>query len=224
DRHSNRGPYRNVPVSEDWLAAIGDMLDDDLVSLTWVTQAAAREQLGELMVAAAQAVVDDQQMSRDGFAWFRSSAAQITAHRHGLTLDGQGLSPLMTSAAKLLPPASRHTGDRFWVTQTREVHTATAAAYGLLLVADPHDPQTQLRGGRMLERVHLGATVRGLALQHMNQITERIDRVLSLGKPAVFAPLLDDVAGRPGRQVLAAFRPGHPTAAGRATPVAPPPR
>jgi hypothetical protein len=47
--------------------------------------------------------------------------------------------------------------------------------------------------GRLLQRVHLAATANGLALQHMNQITERVDREASLGKPATFAPRLDAV-------------------------------
>ena len=47
--------------------------------------------------------------------------------------------------------------------QTRDVHTKTAAAYGVITVADPHDPAIQLIGGRLLQRIHLGATHRGLA-------------------------------------------------------------
>ena len=44
------------------------------------------------MVEAARAVVADDAMSRDGFAWFRADADAVEAHRDGLTLDGQGLS------------------------------------------------------------------------------------------------------------------------------------
>jgi hypothetical protein len=77
--------------------------------------------------------------------------------------------------AKLLPAPSRASGDTFWVDQTRTGHTRTAAAYGVLLVADSRDPAQQLAGGRLLQRIHLAVTARGLALQHMDQITERID-------------------------------------------------
>ena len=64
--------------------------------------------------------------------WFRGSNDEIQRHRDGLMLDGQGLSPLVLGVAKLLPASSRADGDQFWVKQTRTVHTATAAAYGVI--------------------------------------------------------------------------------------------
>ncbi len=124
----------------------------------------------------------------------------------------------MTSVAKLLPASSREDGDAFWVDQTRKVHTKTATAYGVLTVADPHDPAQQLAGGRLLQRIHLAVTARELALQHMNQITERIDRDLSLGRPPVFGPRLAALVAQPGREPLVAFRLGRPVRAGRLSP------
>ena len=129
--------------------------------------------------------------------------------------------PLITSVAKLLPASTRESGDKFWIAQTRDVHTATAAAYGLILVTDPREQAQQMLGGRLLQRIHLSATARGLALQHMNQITERIDRDSALGRDSVFGPRLQTLvaaAGRPGLQVLSAFRIGHPVRGGRRTP------
>ncbi|GAA0223060.1 hypothetical protein GCM10009539_05330 [Cryptosporangium japonicum] len=167
------------------------------------------------MVDAAEAVVADDAMSRDGFAWFRGDADAIEAHRDGLTLDGQGLSPVMLTAAKLMPATSRADGDAFWVEQTREVHTRTAAAYGLVLVPDPRDAVHQLTGGRLLQRLHLAATVAGLGLQHMNQITERIDRE---GPSSRFGTRLASIVGRPELEVLATVRIGYPERAARRSP------
>ena len=45
----------------------------------------------------------------------------------------------MLAVAKILPASSRTAGDRFWLDQTRTVHTATAAAYGVITVANPDD-------------------------------------------------------------------------------------
>ncbi|TMR95486.1 hypothetical protein EJK15_28445 [Nonomuraea basaltis] len=170
------------------------------------------------MIEAAQAVVSDAEQSRDGFAWFRASADDIEARKDGLTLDGQGLSPFITAIAKLLPASSRESGDAFWVEQTRTVHTATAAAYGFVLVSDPRDPVQQLAGGRLLQRVHLAATAGGLALHHMNQITERNDRDLSLGREPLYASRLAALAHSPGLEVLATFRLGYPVREGRLSP------
>jgi hypothetical protein len=74
-----------------------------------------------------------------------------------------GVSPLVLGVAKLLPASSRTAGDRLWVNQTRTVHTATAAAYGVVTTASPDDRQTQLNAGRLLQRIHLTATCRGIA-------------------------------------------------------------
>jgi hypothetical protein len=65
----------------------------------------------------------------------------------------------------------------------------------MITTTAPHDRRVHLTAGRLLERIHLGATAAGIALQHMNQITERIDRVASTGAPASFAPWF--AAGRP---------------------------
>jgi len=174
------------------------------IAVHWVTEDDDKARLGRLMVDAAVAITGDRQQSEDSFAWFRSSNDDVQRHRDGLTLDAQGMSPVIATLAKLLPASSRSAGDRFWVTQTRKVHTKTAAAYGVVIATDAHDITTQLVGGRLLQRVHLSATHEGLALHHMNQITERIDRESRIGQPQElarrFAGLLPDGArARAGR-------------------------
>ena len=130
-------------------------------------------------------------------------------HRDGITLDAQGMSRPLRSLAKLLPATTREAGDKFWVDQTRDVHTKTAAAYGVLTAADPDDRATQLTTGRLLQRIHLTATSRGVALHHMNQITERMDREQQVGAVATmgsrFAAMLP-----PGARPLVTFRVGYP--------------
>ena len=173
--------------------------------------------MSELMVEAAVAITRDEQQSRDAFAWFRSSDDAIQHHRDGLTLDGQGLSPVVRTIAKLGPGSSRSGGDEFWVRQTREVHTRTAAAYGVITVDDAMDRRAQLVGGRVLQRIHLAATNDGIALHHMNQITERIDREQELGHPATFGPRLGALLPG-GVQPLVAFRVGIAERAGLRSP------
>ena len=142
----------------------------------------------------------------------------IDTRMDGLTLDAQGLTPVYLAIAKILPATSRTAGDTFWLDQTRTVHTATAAAYGVITVADPNDPALRLIGGRLLQRIHLAATVQRLGLQHMNQITERIDREASLGPPSKFASAMDQLLDQPDRHALCTFRIGHPERAGRLSP------
>jgi hypothetical protein len=210
-RHSNRGPYTTQAVSTESLAALSAQTDGLLgVSVRWFTSASEMAAMSSLLIDAAAAVVGDEQQSRDGFEWFRNERAEIDAHRDGLTLDGQGLAPLMLSVAKLAPASSREAGDAFWLDQTRTVHTRTAAAYGVITVADTTAPEQRLTGGRLLQRIHLTATSRGIALQHMNQVTERIDRELELGAPATFGPRLQALLAPSGDSVLSTFRVGYP--------------
>jgi hypothetical protein len=216
-RHTNRGPYAPTPVAPAALAALTDPVPPDGLALHWISEPRPRAELGALLVDAAEALVADEQQSIDNFAWFRPDNDAEQRHRDGLVLDGQGFSPVQLAVAKLLPPSSRSAGDRFWVNATRDVHTATAAAYGVITTPAPDDRRVQLDAGRLLQRVHLRATAAGLALHPMNQITERIDREAASGGPATFAPrfaaLLPD-----GARPLLAFRVGHPVRDGRPTP------
>lgn len=218
-RHSNRGPYTAAPVPAGLLTTLAAHAAGlNGVAVRWFTTAAEKGVLGSLLVDAARAVTLDTRQSTDAFVWFRNDRDDIDRHRDGLTLDGQGLAPLTLTAAKLLPAESRSAGDAFWLTQTRTVHTRTAAAYGVITAADPADPATRVTGGRLLQRLHLAATAAGLGLQHMNQITERIDRERSLAAAATFAPAFDTFLAQPGRHPLATFRIGYPVRAARLSP------
>ena len=87
----------------------------------------------------------------------------------------------------------------------------TAAAYGLLSVEDPGDAESRLQVGRAYQRLHLWATANGLAMQPLNQVTERIARDRSQGRTSPFeAPLAGLTPS--GRTALFTFRIGHPTA------------
>ncbi len=216
-RHTDRGPYDTREVLQEDLAQLVDTAELTGADVHWVTRPTDVAAMGELLVDAAAAVIADEDQSRDGFAWFRGSDDEVQLNADGLTLDAQGLSPLLLSAAKLLPASSRSAGDAFWVDQTRDVHTKTAKAYGVIVVAGPDDRAVQLTAGRLLQRIHLTATSRGISLQHMNQITERIDREQVTGAPASFGPRFAEFLP-PEVAPLVTFRVGYPTQAVRPSP------
>ncbi|MET9460880.1 hypothetical protein ABZY05_38435 [Streptomyces canus] len=207
-RHTNRGPYTSAPVDLSGFTEQSSRVHG--ASVLWITDEQARQRLGRLYVEATEAITADTAQSTEAFTWFRSSRDSIDKHRDGLTLDGQGLSGLTVFAAKLLPAQSRKDGDDYWVKATREVHTATAAAYGVITVDDVTDRTAQVNGGRLLTRMHLTATTLGLGLHHMNQITERIDRDTTAGHPDVFSARWAALLGRPASTGLLSFRIGHP--------------
>jgi len=199
------------------LSALVDGTGLDGLAVQWITDPARRSAMAELLIDAATALTADQQQSQDGFVWFRGNNDEVQRHRDGLVLDGQGMSPLMLSMAKLLPASSRAAGDQFWVDQTRTVHTATASAYGVITSTTPDDRRTQLDAGRLLQRIHLTATSRGVALHHMNQITDRIDRESSIAAAPTFAPRFAALLP-PAARPLLTFRVGFPVRAARPTP------
>ncbi|HEY5878844.1 MAG TPA: hypothetical protein VIU11_08030, partial [Nakamurella sp.] len=221
ERRTNRGPYRSEAVDPALLAELAGLAGpaDAGTGVRWVTDDGSRQALGELLVDAAQAIVDDDAMSRDGYSWFRPSTSAADAHRDGLTVDGQGLAAPLRAVAKLVPSmTSRSLSDATWVKQTRNVHTKTAAAYGVVLVDDPYDRAHQLAGGRLAQRVHLTATTKGLALQHMNQITERIDRDRRSDLPGDYPARLAGIVGDDAARVLCIFRVGWPARPGKPSP------
>lgn len=217
ERHSNRGPYLSTVVPQ---SVLGDLAGHDLggAEVRWFTSAVEKAQLSALIVAATRAFIADRKQSEESFSWFRNNRDDIDRHRDGPTLDAQGLDTVTLTLAKLLPASSRTAGDQFWLNQTRTVQTATAAAYGIITVSDADDVPSRLTAGRLLQRIHLSAAARGIGLQHMNQVTEQIDRERDRGVPATFAPRLENLLSRPGRSPVVAFRIGYPVRSARPSP------
>jgi nitroreductase len=212
-RHTNRYAFvadKDVPTAAlAAMAGLGDASTSD-ARVLWFSSNAQRSQLSSLLVAATEAIIRDPDQSRSDYQWFRQTWDAIQRQRDGITIDASGLPELTQALAKLLPAQSRQATDDAWLTATRDRHTKTAAAYGIVAVRDATDNRQRLGGGRLLEQVHLWTTGNGIALHHMNQLTERADRERELQIKLQFgdalAQLLPD-----GWQALSLFRIGYPT-------------
>lgn len=219
-RHTNRGPYeiaRSVPVDLlDGSAALGADLPDTRV--VWFSSPDARKRVGELIVAATEAIIADRQQSADSAKWFRTSWQQLQTLRDGITLDAQSLPRFINAAAKILPPLSQESADQAWLQATRERHVATAAAFGLITVPNARDNAMRIRGGRLWQRMHLWATTKGLAVQPLNQMAERADRELQLGIEPRFGTALKELVADANSEALMPFRIGYPTVAAKPSP------
>ncbi|NOY55557.1 MAG: hypothetical protein GXP34_06175 [Actinobacteria bacterium] len=176
------------------------------------------DRYGELLVAATEALIADLEQSAASAKWFRHSWDDIQAQRDGITLDAQGMSVLRTAIAKMLPAGSRQRNDDYWLMALRDTQVVTAAAYGIILVPDAAATESRLIGGRTLQRIHLAATENGIALQHMNQLTERADRELQLGLAPTFGNALEQLVGGDALQPLVAFRVGYADREARPSP------
>lgn len=209
-RHTNRFAFASRSVSARLLDQLAALNDDDAVGTVWFTTRTDRLHVVDLMVAAARALVADQQQSDDSSRWFRGTWQAVQEHRDGLTLDAQGLSPAVGVLAKLLPEQSRQQQDAFFV-QGIQNQAGSAPALGLLVVRDSHNNVQRLRAGRLWQRMHLWATTQGLAMQPLNQMSERADREASLGIEPRFGSALRGLVSDRSWEPLMPFRIGHPT-------------
>jgi nitroreductase len=212
-RHTHRAPFettRKLPQST--LSALDqEVAGIQGAAIVWITSDMAKRQVGQLIVEAAQAIAADHEQSIDSFRWWRDSWSDIQTYKDGMTIDAAGLSPLVTALGKILPPQSREQNDQAWIQQTRDNNVKTAAAFGIVVVRDATDNAQRIAGGRLYQRLHLAAVNRGLAMQPLNQITERIDRERFLALSPRFTQAAADLMPEPSWQPLMSFRAGYPT-------------
>jgi nitroreductase len=195
-RHTSRGAYRaDKAIDAETLRRLRDLVSSEAVQLAYVQDRGARGELGALIVEATERIITDPEMSADSARWFRGGRRDIAAHRDGITVDTAGLSPVMTVAAKLLPDADATTADQYWLATTRENQVPTAPLLGVLMVRDRLDMAAAIEAGRAWQRLHLAATLAGLAAQPLNQPVECIDRNAILGRPDSFMTGLAKLAG-----------------------------
>jgi len=210
-RRTDRGPYRDAPVSPVLLRSLADLASGPEVRVVFLSDDGARHELGPLIVDATRRIIADPEMSRDSYRWIRIGRRDILTHRDGITIETSGTTRLATIGAKLLPDLDESTIHRSWLATTRDVHTATAAVYGLVLVRDRLDMVQAVAAGRAWQRLHLAATAQNLALQPLNQPVEMIDRNQMLGRSDTYGPALARLAQAGDWEPTFVFRLGHPT-------------
>ena len=208
-RHTNRGAYDTErPVTQRQLDALGGLVDAPGVELVWFTTAEDKHVFGDLTTRATARIIADPRQAADDFAWYRTEWDEIQAKKDGITIDPSGQSALVRSLAKMLPVSRKQNNDG-WLKGTRETQIPTAAAFGTLLVRDPLDPLQRLRVGRIYQRMHLAATAKGLGMQPLCQVLERIDRERSAGLPPDFTTAMAAMLPTRWHPVMT-FRIGYP--------------
>jgi nitroreductase len=208
-RHTNRGPYRDQAPAPEQLRVLRDLTTAPNVRVIFISENGARRELGSIIVNATERIIADPEMSMDSFRWIRTGRRQVEAHRDGITIDASGTSRLQTIAGKMLPDFGAARTDQIWLETTRDVHTATAPVYGLILVPDRMDMPQAIDAGRAWQRLHLAATAQGLVAQPLNQPVEMIDRNQMLGRNDEFGPALAALARAEGWEPTFVFRLGY---------------
>jgi hypothetical protein len=209
-RHTNRGPYDPTrPVTAQVGAALGAQVREASTSLELFDATSARGRaFAGAIVESTEALIEDDVFMRATDAWFRWTPREVVEHRDGPALDCAGLSPLKRVAAQLGPRPSEASFRSSWLDSTREVHLATAPTFGVIAVRDPSRAAQLVEAGRLYQRIHLEATLRGIAMQPLDQRLELVDRARQRGLAAPGATSVD-LAPR-GFVPIMMFRAGTP--------------
>lgn len=216
-RHTDRAAYDAATIERGVLDEFAGLADDPSVSLVWLDAGPAKAQFADLTVRATEALIADPDQSGDDFAWYRQDWGEIQRRKDGITMDTAGLSEPVRLAVRALPPSDRAALQPGWVDATRDRHVATAAAFGLVAVHDRSDTAQLLVAGQIFQRIHLAVTTRGLALQPLNQVPERVDREMSAGLDPAFTSSMAGLTAT-GLDVVMAFRIGHATVMANVSP------
>jgi hypothetical protein len=100
--------------------------------------------------------------------------------------------------------------DAAWVEMTRTVACGTAAMFGLIMVRGSRtDHRLHMEAGRLWQRTHLEATLRGVAMQPMNHHIEVIDYETSSEGTSSVASRLNLGATWKGWEPIFGFRAGY---------------
>ncbi len=219
-RHTDRGPYDNdrpLPAdTEAVLSRLAGRRKDP--AFTLLGPGTERDRLGELIIEATERIGSDAEMIQDSHRWYRHQYDAIERYRDGVTLETAGLSPMLTTVARMLPRPSAAANHGYWLDSTRNVQVPTATAFGLISVTDPHESAQALHVGRVWQRMHLWATTRGLAVQPINQAPEVADRERQFGDEAHMARKLRGFGTGAGLEPTFVFRLGFPTRPASASP------
>lgn len=217
-RHTHRGAYdpkRPIPVE---LHREMQALANSENTLYLLTENQRKTRFADLTIEATEAIIADEEMTKDSARWFRFNPAAIAKHRDGVTIDAFGLPPLLNATVKMLPSPGPEQADQQWLDATRDVQLATAPLFGIIAVRDLYQREIALSAGRLWQRLHLWATARGLAAQPINQLPEMVDREAQLGQPPRTADKLADLTGDPSWRPTFAFRLGYASMSARPSP------
>ncbi len=217
ERHTNRYGYdRTRPLPDAWRRLAAELDVGEEVRVFLFEDGEKRRLFDAAVVVATEAINADKVMIADSDRWFRSSSAEIDAHRDGPTLDAAGLSFFALTFARLFP-VSAETSHQAWLGQTRDVQLPSAPTVGLIAVRDRYDRPSAIAAGRAWQRLHLSATALGLALQPLNQPIEMIDRERQAGLGAAWGARMTRLTG-PDWQATFSFRAGFAAQSAPASP------
>lgn len=218
-RHTNRSAYDTAKSVDDMVLRQLEQLSMDLpdIKLVWFADSHRKEEMGNIIVRATEAIIADKRQAGDSHKWYRHDWDELQLRKDGTSMDATGNSGLTRFFGKMLP-ISEKTSNEYWLKMTKEQHVPTASAFGTLLVHNQTDRIQLLQAGMAWQRMHLWAAKNGLAMQPLNQPHERRDRELQLGLKPEIGQALENLIQAPGYEGVFTFRIGYPLSEALASP------
>jgi hypothetical protein len=218
-RHTNRSAYEpHKPLPTEFLEALGHLPPDENVKLFLFTNDADRKKITAISSVANQELYSDPAVLTGTRPWYRLQWSAVEKHRDGLEIDDFGLPPATTAMVKIMPQ---------WMLEWIGSHSAkeqysnlmlSAPLIGFIAVRDRYDQQQCLLAGRTWQRLHLFATVKGIAARPDNEAVEMVDHQRWQAKPASYVALLNEITGDATWQPTFVFIMGYPTLTAQESP------
>lgn len=219
-RHTNRSSYeRHRPIPKDFLDRLSQLPDEDEnVKIFLFAEEAEQQQIVKVSSAANIELYSDPSVAAASEQWVRWQWKEVQRSRDGLTIDAFGLSPIAAAAAKTMPTQLLHRIASKGQGASYEDRMLSAPLIGFIAVRDRYDRVQCLRAGRVWQRAHLFATVRGIAARPCNEAAEMVDHERMHGKAPKCLSQLAEITGDSTWQPTFVFLMGYSTETAHASP------
>jgi hypothetical protein len=123
-----------------------------------------------------------------------------------------------TRVALSLPESWLGDFGQMWLEATEKQHCVTAPRFGLIAVRNRDDRAQLLEAGRLWQRLHLEATLQGVAMHPLNQMMENTDHDCFAGQIGEMESRLARIVNDSGLQAVFGFRCGYANQPGEPAP------
>jgi hypothetical protein len=211
ERHTNRSAYdrgRDLPraVIE---AFNKQMWGRNATLLSFSADDREGKLFAEETIEATAKFIADPTLLEDSHHWFRYSLKDVNEKRDGLSVIGMGAPEWQTRLALSLPESWLSDFGGKWLDATENQHCATAPRFGVIAVRNRDDKAQLMEAGRLWQRLHLEATLQGVAMHPLNQMMEMADHDCFEGHISGAEYQLARIVKDSGVQAVFGFRCGY---------------
>ncbi len=211
ERHTNRSAYdRGCDLPPAVIEAFNkQVLSRNATLLSFPASDREGKLFAEGTIEATAKFIADPKLLRDTHHWFRYSLKEVNEKRDGLSVIGLGMPEWQMRIALSLPESWLGDFGRKWLDATKNQHCATAPRFGVIAVRNRDDKAQLLEAGRLWQRLHLEATLQGVAMHPLNQMMEMADHDCFEGHISVAESRLARIVNGSGLQAVFGFRCGY---------------